>query len=124
MKRIQAPKSWLLDKKTGGIFVHHITENAKQTLTAIFTTIRSLDQAKVHTNLDRASHWQSYSSLFHSSYTRKLNSSISLNRRRLKYALSFREAQIVVNDNEGGIKVDGKVRRDAKYPAGLMGTFL
>jgi len=29
---------------------------------------------------------------------------------------------MVVNDNEGGIKVDGKVRRDAKYPAGLMGN--
>ena len=31
---------------------------------------------------------------------------------------------MVVNDNEGGIKVDGKVRRDAKYPAGLMGNSL
>jgi len=82
MKRIQAPKSWLLDKKTGGIFVSRPSQGPHKLRQSIPLAI--------------------------------------LLKRRLKYALSYREAQIVVNDNEGGIKIDGKVRRDATYPAGLM----
>jgi len=82
MKRIQAPKSWLLDKKIGGIFVARPSQGPH-----------------------------------------KLRQSIPLSvliKRRLKYSLSMRETKMVINDNEGGIKVDGKVRRDATYPAGLM----
>ncbi|RLE83008.1 MAG: 30S ribosomal protein S4e [Thermoprotei archaeon] len=36
----------------------------------------------------------------------------------LKYAKTMREARIILG--EGKIKVDGKVRRDYKYPVGLM----
>ena len=39
---------------------------------------------------------------------------------RLKYALSRDEARKIANDKEGLIKVDGKVRRDFRYPLGQM----
>lgn len=82
MKRIGAPKSWLLDKKIGGIFVSRPSQGPH-----------------------------------------KLRQSLPLSillKRRLKYSLSIRETIMIVNDKEGGIKIDGKVRRDVKYPTGLM----
>jgi len=39
---------------------------------------------------------------------------------RLKYALSRDEARKIVNNKEGLIKVDGKIRRDWRYPLGQM----
>jgi len=39
---------------------------------------------------------------------------------RLKYALSRDEARKIVKDKEGLIKVDGKIRRDHRYPLGQM----
>jgi len=39
---------------------------------------------------------------------------------RLKYALTRDEARKIVNDKEGLIKVDGKIRRDPRYPLGSM----
>ena len=47
-----------------------------------------------------------------------------IDRRRLKYALTAREARVILNDNkknEANIRIDGKVRRDEKFPAGFMG---
>lgn len=41
-------------------------------------------------------------------------------RQRLKYALSGQEVKKICNDKELNIKVDGKARRDHKYPLGLM----
>lgn len=82
MKRIQAPRSWLLDKKMGGIFVSRPSQGPH-----------------------------------------KLRQSLPLAlilKRRLKYSLSLRESITIVNDKEGGIKIDGKIRRDTKYPTGLM----
>lgn len=37
---------------------------------------------------------------------------------RLKYALSRDEARKIVNDKEGLIKIDGKIRRDHRFPLG------
>ena len=42
-------------------------------------------------------------------------------RNRLKYALNGREVTAIVMQRL--IKVDGKVRTDATYPAGFQGTF-
>lgn len=39
---------------------------------------------------------------------------------RLKYALSRDESRKIANDKEGLIKVDGKIRRNFKFPLGQM----
>ncbi len=39
---------------------------------------------------------------------------------RLRLALTSREANIIVQDKEAGIKVDNKPRRDIKFPVGVM----
>ena len=39
---------------------------------------------------------------------------------RLKYALCAADVYSIVRDKEGMIKVDGKVKRDPKYPLGIM----
>jgi small subunit ribosomal protein S4e len=41
-------------------------------------------------------------------------------RNRLKYALSGRECDILLGDKDNQVMVDNKVRRDKKYPVGLM----
>jgi small subunit ribosomal protein S4e len=41
-------------------------------------------------------------------------------RNRLKYALTRKEAMMIVMQKS--IKVDGKVRTELNYPAGIMGT--
>merc|ERR1712083_1079800 len=53
----------------------------------------------------------------------KLKSCIPLNvvlQQRLKYALSRNESQRIVRDKEGLIKIDGKIRRDHRFPLGTM----
>jgi len=53
----------------------------------------------------------------------RLRECIPLNvllQQRLKYALSRDEARKIVNNKEGLIRVDGKVRRDHRYPLGQM----
>lgn len=39
---------------------------------------------------------------------------------RLKYALSRQETLKIVKDREGMIKIDGKVRREHRFPLGQM----
>ena len=39
---------------------------------------------------------------------------------RLKYALNSMDIYKIVRDKEGLIKVDGKIRRDPRYPLGIM----
>jgi small subunit ribosomal protein S4e len=39
---------------------------------------------------------------------------------RLKYALNGSEAMKICKDKSGNVKVDGKVRRDHRYPLGVM----
>jgi small subunit ribosomal protein S4e len=41
-------------------------------------------------------------------------------RNRLRYAISRQEAIKIVKDKEGLIKIDNKVRRDPKFPLGIM----
>ena len=43
-------------------------------------------------------------------------------RHHLKLCLSGREANIIVQDKEIGVKVDNKVRRSIKFPVGIMDT--
>jgi small subunit ribosomal protein S4e len=81
MKRIRAPKAWMLDK-LGGIFAPRPSQGPH-----------------------------------------KLAKSIPLSiilQNRLKYALNARDAKFILHDKEGNVFVDGKVRRDAKFPAGFM----
>merc|ERR1711904_359096 len=41
-------------------------------------------------------------------------------RNKLKYALSGRECDVILGDKDNQVKIDNKVRRDKKYPVGLM----
>jgi len=53
----------------------------------------------------------------------KLRECIPMNvllQNRLRYALSKQEVIKIVKDKEGLIKVDGKVRRDPRFPLGIM----
>jgi small subunit ribosomal protein S4e len=81
LKRLHAPKSWMLDK-LGGIFATKPSQGPHK-------------------------------------YRESLPLSIIL-KNRLKYALTGREVTMIVNDKEGNIAVDGKIRRDPRFPAGLM----
>jgi len=45
---------------------------------------------------------------------------IILLRNRLRYALNFREANVILHEKFGSVKVDNKIRTDPKYPAGFM----
>src|ERR1700733_14520530 len=81
LKRINAPKAWMLDK-LGGIFT---------------------------TRPSQGPH--------------KLRESIPLSiilKHRLKYAMNGREVIMIINDREGGVSIDGKVRRDRGFPVGIM----
>jgi ribosomal protein S4E len=40
----------------------------------------------------------------------------------LRYALTAREARVILNDNrqhEANIRIDGRIRRDEKFPTGF-----
>jgi small subunit ribosomal protein S4e len=53
----------------------------------------------------------------------KLRESIPLNvllRNKLKLALTAREAKLIILAKDGNIGVDGKIRKDYKYPVGFM----
>lgn len=53
----------------------------------------------------------------------KLRESVPLNvilRHKLKLALNGREAKSIVTSKEGNIAVDGKIRKDFRYPVGFM----
>ena len=43
-----------------------------------------------------------------------------LSRNHLKLALTNREVILILQDREAGIKIDNKVRRDPKFPVGIM----
>jgi len=81
LKRINAPKSWMLDK-LGGIFATKPSQGPHKFRESIPLTV--------------------------------------VLKNRLKYALTGREVTLIVNDKEGNIAVDGKIRKDPRFPAGLM----
>lgn len=41
-------------------------------------------------------------------------------KQRLKYALTTRDVTSIVKNKEGLVKVDGKIRRNPRYPLGIM----
>ena len=45
---------------------------------------------------------------------------VVLLRNRLGYALTYREAMMILHEKGGQVKVDGKIRKNVKYPAGFM----
>jgi len=53
----------------------------------------------------------------------KLRECIPLNlvvKNKLKLALNSREAKLIIAAKDGNFAVDGKVRKDFKYPVGIM----
>jgi len=81
LKRIAAPKSWMLDK-LGGVWAPRPAQGPHKLRDSIPLTV--------------------------------------IVQHRLKYALTGREVKMVLNDKEGNILVDGRVRKDEKFPAGFM----
>jgi len=81
LKRVVAPKSWMLDK-LGGTFATKPSQGPHKYRESIPLTV--------------------------------------VLKNRLKYALTGREVTMIVNDKEGNIAVDGKIRRDPRFPTGLM----
>ncbi|EKX43680.1 small subunit ribosomal protein S4e, cytoplasmic [Guillardia theta CCMP2712] len=79
LKRITAPKHWMLDKLTG-----------------VFAPRPSAGPHKL----------------------RECIPLLLLIRNRLKYALTYSEAKVIMNSRS--IKVDGKIRTDVTYPCGFM----
>ena len=54
----------------------------------------------------------------------KLRECVPLNvilRNKLKLALTNREAKLIVMSREGNVAIDGKIRKDTKFPVGFMG---
>lgn len=41
-------------------------------------------------------------------------------RNRLRLALNTREVNLILMDQEAGFKIDNKIRRDHKFPVGVM----
>lgn len=81
LKRVHAPKTWMMNK-LGGVFT--VKPNAGP---------------------------------------HKSRESIPLQiilRDKLKIALNGREAKVILNQKEGLVKVDKKVKKDTKYPCGIM----
>lgn len=81
LKRIRAPKSWMMDKM-GGVFA---------------------------TRPSQGPH--------------KLRESMPLHiilKRKLGYSLNNKESITILNEKDNEVKIDGKVRRDLKFPVGLM----
>jgi len=81
LKRVHAPKSWMLDK-LGGNFATKPSQGPHKYRESIPLTV--------------------------------------VLKNRLKYALTGREVMMIVNDKEGNIAIDGKTRRDPRFPTGLM----
>ena len=81
LKRVAAPKSWMMNK-TGGVFAVRPGQGPH-----------------------------------------KLRESIPLQvvlRDKLHLALNGREADVILHQKEGLVHIDGRVRRDPKFPVGLM----
>ena len=81
LKRISAPKHWMLSK-VGGIWATKSSQGPHKLRESMPLTV--------------------------------------LLRNKLKLALTGREAKLIVMAKEGNIAVDGKVRKDPKYPVGFM----
>jgi len=81
LKRIAAPKSWMLDK-TGGNWATRPSQGPHKLRESLPLTV--------------------------------------IVQNRLKYALNGREAKMILNDKDPSVLVDGKIRRDEKFPAGFM----
>jgi len=81
LKRVSAPKSWMLDK-LGGVWAPRPSQGPHKFRDSLPLTV--------------------------------------IVQHRLKYALTGREVKMVLNDKEGNVFIDGRVRRDEKFPAGFM----
>lgn len=83
LKRIRAPKSWMMDKM-GGVFATRPCQGPH----------KLRDSMPLHIILQR----------------------------KLGYALGYKEAYKILKDKDNEVKIDGKVRRNFKFPVGLMGS--
>jgi len=81
LKRVFAPRAWMLDK-LGGVWAPRPSQGPHKLRESIPLTI--------------------------------------LIQNRLKYALNNREVKMILNDKEANVLVDGRIRRDEKFPAGFQ----
>lgn len=108
LKRLNAPKHWMLDK-LGGAFVSKLS---------LFIIIDSFLLPALTYNLSVfVLQAPKPSSGPHKS--RECLPLIIILRNRLKYALTYREVIAILMQRQ--VMVDAKVRTDKTYPAGFMG---
>lgn len=81
MKRLRAPKHWLLSK-VGGVWATKPSQGPHKTRECVPLTV--------------------------------------VLRNKLKLALTGRESKLIVRAREGNIAIDGKIRKDPKFPVGFM----
>ena len=81
MKRIRAPKSWMMNK-LGGVFTVRPSEGPHRLRESMPLTVVLRD--------------------------------------KLQLARTGREVDLILNQKEGQVLIDGKSRRNPKYPVGLM----
>lgn len=114
LKRLNAPKHWMLDK-LGGAFVRQqcritcISASASDICVFSFMTLYvSFLQAPKPSSGPHKS--------------RECLPLILILRNRLKYALTYREVIAILMQRH--VLVDGKVRTDKTYPSGFMGKII
>ncbi|KAG2178222.1 hypothetical protein INT43_003475 [Umbelopsis isabellina] len=107
MKRLNAPKHWMLDKLLGMIIIFTISVR-----TLIASSLVLVNSFQTSTG----SYAPKPSAGPHK--TRECLPLVIFLRNRLKYALNGKEVQNILMQRL--VKVDGKVRTDSTYPAGFM----
>jgi len=112
LKRLNAPKHWMLDK-LGGAFVCPLSTLHLNYITCIYLHVPLEFICSIGLDLQAPKP----SSGPHKS--RECLPLILILRNRLKYALTYREVIAILMQRH--VLVDGKVRTDKTYPAGFMG---
>lgn len=126
LKRLTAPKSWMLDK-LGGVFVSILMPLREKTddfkKTNLFHCNKSYQLSVIMQRmLTITSFFRLLQAPRPSTGPHKLRESLPLIvflRNRLKYALTYDEVKKITMQRL--IKVDGKVRTDKNFPTGFMG---
>ena len=115
MKRLNAPKHWMLDK-LGGAFVSTLMNSFYIWFFSFF-----LPSSRLITCYFNSSSTQAPKPSSGPHKSRECLPLILILRNRLKYALTYREVQSILMQRH--VLVDNKVRTDKTYPAGFMGKY-
>lgn len=110
LKRLNAPKHWMLDK-LGGAFVSELSFEYFPSNSRWFELLQLIKFWSFALQAPKPSSGPHKS--------RECLPLVIIMRNRLKYALTYREVISILMQRQ--VMVDGKVRTDKTYPAGFMG---